>query len=247
MNKCIFIVTSTFATVIVVGVLVYEGVNWLVWNSESNPYWQFIYDFQTLITGLLAIAAASMTVITMLHTDRMQNKRHKDIIELSMRRDRMAATRIRHLKQIKYDSVKAAIEKEYTIFTKLNQSMTTKYGYFFEDESEEVDDYFNGMSWVRLTHYMHQLNMICASQQMSDASNLLSPEGITALQVIKDNWDTFAGIDTQINNMMFSDQKEKMYGVLTRLDLALSGIVAELPLLGSSIDELSSEFALTEV
>ncbi|WPJ67939.1 hypothetical protein AUSSIE_16 [Sinorhizobium phage Aussie] len=52
-----------------------------------------IYDFQTLITGVLAIIAASWTVMQMRETDRLQEIRHRQQLALSERRDRLAAER----------------------------------------------------------------------------------------------------------------------------------------------------------
>jgi hypothetical protein len=52
-----------------------------------------IYDFQTLIGGTLAIAAAWWTVMTMERTDQAAAERHVDQVELALRGDRLAVER----------------------------------------------------------------------------------------------------------------------------------------------------------
>lgn len=45
----------------------------------------FVFDFQTLFTGILAVGAATWTVLTMDRTDARSEKRHRELVAISMR------------------------------------------------------------------------------------------------------------------------------------------------------------------
>lgn len=53
------------------------GDSWRNWVSE----------FQTLITGILAVSAATWTVFTMDRTDAASEKRHRELVSLSLRKE----------------------------------------------------------------------------------------------------------------------------------------------------------------
>ena len=52
-----------------------------------------LYDWQTLIAGILAVGAAAITLFEMRRTEAAQGKRHNDLLRLSLRQDRMTIER----------------------------------------------------------------------------------------------------------------------------------------------------------
>ncbi|MBP1844782.1 hypothetical protein J2046_003049 [Rhizobium petrolearium] len=61
------------------------GGNW--WRKQ-------LYDFQTLITGILAVSAAGATVWQMRATDRENERRHRQLVTVSLRSDRLSIERM---------------------------------------------------------------------------------------------------------------------------------------------------------
>lgn len=62
-------------------------------GGVADPWGKFISDYQTLITGLSAVGAATWTISVMERTDARQGQRHAQLVELSMRGDRLAVER----------------------------------------------------------------------------------------------------------------------------------------------------------
>lgn len=62
-------------------------------RDGEDPLRTIIFDFQTLIGGALAVAAAWWTVKTMEDTDASAARRHAEQIDLSLRKDRLAVER----------------------------------------------------------------------------------------------------------------------------------------------------------
>lgn len=56
-------------------------------GNETNCFWGFLYDFQTLITGLLAVGAATVAVWQSRKIDALQHRRHNQLVALSIRPD----------------------------------------------------------------------------------------------------------------------------------------------------------------
>lgn len=53
----------------------------------GDPWRNWVAEFQTLITGVLAVSAAAWTVLTMERTDASSEARHRELVALSLRRD----------------------------------------------------------------------------------------------------------------------------------------------------------------
>ncbi|MEH7868769.1 hypothetical protein V7795_16535 [Rhizobium laguerreae] len=62
-------------------------------GGVGDPWGKFVSDYQTLITGLAAVGAATWTISVMERTDARQGERHAQLVELSMRGDRLAVQR----------------------------------------------------------------------------------------------------------------------------------------------------------
>lgn len=67
----------------------------IVDGSRGGDRWRnTIYDFQTLIAGILAVAAAFVTVRQMQITDEAAENRHSQLVQLSLRPDRLRIERV---------------------------------------------------------------------------------------------------------------------------------------------------------
>lgn len=87
----------------VLGIIV--GVAWVDFWNEANP----IKEYQTLITGLAAVAAAFATINAMQRTEERQAERHVELIRLNLRAERLRALRAAN----HYPSVFRAIADEW--------------------------------------------------------------------------------------------------------------------------------------
>ncbi len=76
------------AVAFVLGVI--GGIGWS--DFERRDDWLFHY--QTLITGILAIAAAVITVRAMTTMDERQQRRHEEMLSLSLRHDTLRIQRV---------------------------------------------------------------------------------------------------------------------------------------------------------
>jgi hypothetical protein len=81
----VVVVSTCYASTLML-VEVFGEINW-----TSNDLW--LYRWQTLIAGALAVLAAIITVRQMKTTDKLQEKRHQDLISLNLRSDRLRIQR----------------------------------------------------------------------------------------------------------------------------------------------------------
>lgn len=93
MDKKLFIYTLLIGALMVLGVVIYEGDSILAWLNGDNPFVGFINKFQTLISGVIALIAALLTVRAMMQSDAKQDRRHTITTKLSLRRDRLLVQR----------------------------------------------------------------------------------------------------------------------------------------------------------
>ncbi|MGW9946965.1 hypothetical protein J2W92_002302 [Rhizobium leguminosarum] len=63
-------------------------------GGQRGAIWKFFYDFQNLLAGLAAIAAAGLTVWQMRRSDAQQWARHQREMNASTLRDRLAVLRL---------------------------------------------------------------------------------------------------------------------------------------------------------
>jgi len=64
-----------------------------------NPWRDWLYDFQSLIGGILAVIAAAFTVLQMRISDDRSERRHKEILKLQLRSDGLKLERMYFLLQ----------------------------------------------------------------------------------------------------------------------------------------------------
>ncbi|EHS51519.1 hypothetical protein PDO_1910 [Rhizobium sp. PDO1-076] len=63
-------------------------------QAGGDPWRNFFLDFQTLVGGALAVFAAWLTVDKMESTDLRAQKRHEELVQLSLRADRLSIERL---------------------------------------------------------------------------------------------------------------------------------------------------------
>lgn len=67
-----------------------------IWGAQPGVE-AWVYKWQTLFTGLMAVGAAVLTVLAMYRTDTKQQDRHDEIYALTLRRDILAVQRAAHM------------------------------------------------------------------------------------------------------------------------------------------------------
>ncbi|GAA2867240.1 hypothetical protein GGQ99_001318 [Aminobacter niigataensis] len=65
------------------------GVAWMDLDHQAK----WLYDYQTLITGIAAVGAAFITVSAMSRSEERQQQRHDELMKLNLRADRLRARR----------------------------------------------------------------------------------------------------------------------------------------------------------
>lgn len=64
-----------------------------IFGGAQDPWHLWVKDFQTLIAAILAIAAAYLTIRETRRADANQERRHRDLRSLELRKDRMTVER----------------------------------------------------------------------------------------------------------------------------------------------------------
>lgn len=65
-----------------------------IFGGRDDIWGRFIYDYQTLITGILAVFAAAVAVSQSAAADASQERRHREQLFISQRRDVFAVSRL---------------------------------------------------------------------------------------------------------------------------------------------------------
>ncbi|PWV97729.1 hypothetical protein DFR52_106254 [Hoeflea marina] len=64
-----------------------------VLGNPGDPWFEFLKEWQTLITGALAVIAAWLTIGQMARVDREQARRHEELMSISLRKDALKLDR----------------------------------------------------------------------------------------------------------------------------------------------------------
>jgi hypothetical protein len=70
------------------------GIARRVLGEDPEKWQRFIYNYQTLIGGVLAVVAAVITVLVMIIVDRRQASRHNELVALNLRQDKLRLERL---------------------------------------------------------------------------------------------------------------------------------------------------------
>ncbi|MGO7686593.1 hypothetical protein ACC696_18305 [Rhizobium ruizarguesonis] len=96
-------------------------------GGQRGAVWKFFFDFQNLLAGLAAIAAAGITVRQMRSSERQQWERLKRELNVSTVRDRMAVLRLEAILIPQIEAIqKACSAFDLTPFTGFEEPVWTK-------------------------------------------------------------------------------------------------------------------------
>lgn len=84
---------SPFAVAILVIICIFVFIPIIFLDRTSDALARWVFDYQTLIGGLFAIAAAYVTVVHMRASDYDNDRRHEDLLALSSRAERLLVDR----------------------------------------------------------------------------------------------------------------------------------------------------------
>lgn len=80
-------------------------------GDRNDPWWKFVYEFQTLIAGTLAVFAAYLSIAQMRFSEESQELRHRELVEKSENPTRLLVDREVRLKLTLLSGIKKNIEK----------------------------------------------------------------------------------------------------------------------------------------
>lgn len=145
-------------------------------GSHDGGGWTFIKDFQTLITGFAAVGAAAATILVMVKTDAEQERRHRDIVRLSLRPDRLRIERMLN--------PAVALFPDYEV--SLQQDLAA-----IEGRTEfELGEFFNQKEGRRFTGHVRELEDSLLGHVFAEARNLFSARAeyhyVSLLEEIRD-------------------------------------------------------------
>lgn len=166
----------------------------------GDPWRNIIFDFQTLLTGMAAVAAASWTVYTMEKTDVRQERRHQQLVSLAIRADSLRADRAVNpqLEDFEYyvDEVIAKLKHSFGSEENAIQQfeggsrgyralVVTIETFFNRAPFEQAQDLFDGEMAYALTRIRDAINKIDHSWQRAEYYS--PPLGMTRAQYTLSN------------------------------------------------------------
>ena len=69
----------------------------MILNSDTDPLTLWVKKWETLLAAMIALLAAAFTLSQMRISDEKQEKRHRELVDLSLRADRLRAARAAYL------------------------------------------------------------------------------------------------------------------------------------------------------
>ncbi len=147
-------------------------------DQVGGDSWRnLIFDFQTLITGIAAVAAATLTILTMEETDRRADKRHQELIELQVRPDQLRIER----------ALNPQLQELSHLLSELREIRSVK-----DLIAGSGDPNFQWMSRVALDHlpFFEKLETILGRSQFVAGSSLFDGQTASFLNRLEDSLTT---------------------------------------------------------
>lgn len=192
----------SFIGLFILGIFVTSSI----FEGKQNGWGIWIYDFQSLITGVLAIGAAFFTVDQMRRSDMQQEKRHREILEMNLRRDWMQIRRAFHPQVAELN---AATNELGELLPILNSS----------PDEPGYKDVFKQSQKYRNT--AHLIKNILEREQILDVKDFFDERAFRAFQISYDdihfmiafieNWHELNGNKTYENGTFW--QKEEYWDI----------------------------------
>lgn len=93
-------------------------------NKGGDPWVRWIFDYQTLIAGTAAVVAAAVTVLQMMKSDTLQERRHKQLMAVELRRELVTAERLYIYLEDFLRSVEPSFNKYFASHNEANRTWT---------------------------------------------------------------------------------------------------------------------------
>ncbi|MVA17664.1 hypothetical protein GOZ94_01725 [Agrobacterium vitis] len=65
-----------------------------IFGKKGDPWWEYFSNFQTMLSGILAVAAAAATIMHMRDMDAKQERRHRAALAFSLKAEYVALERL---------------------------------------------------------------------------------------------------------------------------------------------------------
>lgn len=153
---------------LLIGIGLFVVLNAVILGDEKNGLWLFVYKFQTLITGIFAIIAALITVRTMRITDERQELRHRELISLNLRRDRMR--------------VRRAADPQLDLIAWHKRNLGYRIEQFNQDTEYQLTKIISSEFANYLIAECKAIQGLIARKQIKEVKPLISPEGFSSIQ-----------------------------------------------------------------
>ncbi|MDH0908014.1 hypothetical protein N5C66_06465 [Rhizobium pusense] len=140
--------------------------------AAANRYGNFLYHYQTLITGMLAVAAAFITVRQMIFTDREQGVRHQQSLSFAMRSELRSIDR----------GLRPALARMRKLEVDLAQVV---FDYSQDGAAGDPKWRWYSAAAEPLLHVVSELQALIESDPFIKASDYFSGTSIWTLQVVK--------------------------------------------------------------
>lgn len=219
-----------------IGVGLFVLFNAIILGDENNQLWLFVYKFQTLITGIFAIIAALITVRAMRKTDEKQEHRHRELISLNLRRDRMI--------------VRRAINPQLGLIAWYMKQLRRRIEYFKQDDQFQRIGIISTDFAKNITNECTMILEFTARPQIKEVEPLLSPDGFSAIQdlvgfltQVIDELGAVADLDLKLNQPFSAPTFNVRVRCNNAIEL-LNSAIYMLSILELSLKELATEFGI---
>ncbi|TBH55042.1 hypothetical protein [Rhizobium leguminosarum] len=232
--------TWAFVIVVAAGVLlpVIFGEPRTVQGSTGGDSWRnVIYDFQTLITGLAAVFAAAITIRTMEKTDRRSERRHRELVELQLRPDRLRLGRALHPQIAELKHMTIIISDYHKLRDELRGG------------GPRIDWHWMTEVAKRFLPWFDDVNEILARRQFQDGIGLLDGETTRLLDLLIQNYQAASAALIRHREVASNPREHLSYEqdfqtTFYHARNACNAFVALLPRLIDSLEHVESKYAV---
>ncbi|RJG46463.1 hypothetical protein [Mesorhizobium sp. DCY119] len=192
-----------------------------------------LWEWQTLIAGILAVAAAGITVFQMQRIDARQHERHGEVMALNLRADRL---------RIQRATVPAASD-----FRKWSQEMTARLK-LYQDEKSDPDVFKPSFETMgNLSDKAGQINTLLLGKGLKAAEDLYGPELTQRLAEARSGW---VNLNEQLNaaksylnvsGISSSDAEHAMDGCV----LSIRPLIPLADIIAGALEALATEYRRT--
>lgn len=144
-----------------------------VFGERSTDVWaKWIYDFQSLFGGLFAVVAAYLTVRQMRESDEQQSSRHRELMELNLRKDKLII-------QKAYDPQVAELYEANIFLNRYVEFIV------FKDHTHGTHPAIEGRhDFLRIVRSVED---VLQREQILQVKPFLDQKGLRALQMVAEN------------------------------------------------------------